>query len=276
MVGAYSAQKHLFLSILLIFERQCAGGVAMATQGRRERMLDYMREAGGFVTVEQLCARLFVSGATVRRDLAELESSRLIRRTRGGAMLLDSNWGDEPLGFRENKNVMQKQAIAGLARAHIRDGMTLFMDSSSTVGVLAGLLDEFQGLKVITNGLKTAYLLSERKNVSVMCTGGTVRDNSQSLVGQSAVGFIGRLNADLAFISCRGFSIANGASEASEEEFYIKRQFLHNSAAAVLLCDSAKMDIDYLCRVAPLSRFVDVITERRELNNLCRAAMTAG
>lgn len=248
----------------------------MATQSRRELILETIRAAGGFVTVEQLCAKLFVSGATVRRDLAGLEESRLILRTRGGAMLLDSNSSDEPLGFRENKNVVQKQVIAGLARAHIRDGMTLFLDSSSTVGVLARRLNEFQGLKVITNGLKTAYLLSEMRSVSVMCTGGAVRENSQSLVGQSAVGYISRLNADLAFISCRGFSIQNGASEASEEEFYIKRQFLHNSAAAVLLCDSAKLDIDYLCRVAPLSRFADVVTERHELNNLCRAAMEEG
>lgn len=248
----------------------------MSAHNRRERILEAMREAGGFITVGQLCTQLYVSGATVRRDLAELECSRLIRRTRGGAMLVDSNANDEPLGFRENKNVVQKQIIAGLAKRYIRDGMTLFMDSSSTVGVLARQLDAYQGIKVITNGLKTAYLLSEMKNVSVLCTGGTVRENSQSLVGQSAVGFISRLNADLAFISCRGFSIAGGASEASEEEFYIKRQFLHNSAAAILLCDSAKLDIDCLCRVAPLSRFADVITERKELNILCKTAVREG
>ena len=200
-----------------------------------------------------------------------METGGLLRRTRGGAVLTEGGAVDDPLTLRENKNVMQKQIIAGQAARYIKDGMTLFLDSSSTVYTLARGLGRFSGLRVVTNGVKTALLLSEMAGVTVMCTGGTLRENSQSLVGQAAVDYIARLNADLVFMSCRGFSLAGGALEATEEEYYVKRQYLQNSRRACLLCDSSKLDQPYLYRIAPLARFAAVITERRELNERMRA-----
>lgn len=247
----------------------------MASGNRKEMILEYMRGKNRFVTVDQLCQNFYVSGATIRRDLAELETSRLIRRTRGGALLVEGSTSEDPLAFRENQNAMQKQVIASLAMHHIRDGMTLFLDSSSTVFALARNLDRFNNLRVVTNGVKTTLLLSDFKNVSVMCTGGSLRENSKSLVGQSAVEYLRRLNADVAFMSCRGFTIENGVSEGNEDEYYVKRAFLRNSKKCVLMCDSSKMGTDYLCRTGPLSAFTEVITERKEINDACRAAIQA-
>ena len=141
------------------------------------------------------------------------------------------------------------------------------MDSSSTVFILARQLDKFSGLKIITNGLKTSLLLSDYKNVSLLCTGGKLRENSKSLVGQAAVRYLGRFNADIAFMSCRGLSFENGASEANEDEYYIKRAFIQNSKKSVLMCDTSKLGEDYLCRTAPVHTFDEVITERKDAND---------
>lgn len=246
----------------------------MASFDRKEMILDYMRNNNRFVTVQQLCDNLFVSGATVRRDLSELESSRLIRRTRGGAVLIEGTNNEDPLDFRENQNVMQKQIIAGIACSHIKDGMTLFLDSSSTIYYLGRQLNQFNNLTVVTNGLKTALHLSDYKNINVSCTGGNLRENSKALVGHSTMEYISRLNADIAFMSCRGFTFENGASEANEDEFYIKRQFIANSKQSILLCDSSKMDLDFICRIAPLSRFSAIITERKDINDLIRSQVS--
>ena len=164
---------------------------------------------------------------------------------------------------------MKKQIIADMASRHISDGMTLFLDSSSTVFALARTLDRFTNIKVITNGLKTSLLLSEFKNVKVFCTGGTLRENSKSLVGETACSYIDRFNADIAFMSCRGFSIERGVSEASEEEAAVKRRYLANCKKAILLCDLSKMNVDFLCKLAALSDYYEVITERKETNDLC-------
>jgi DeoR family glycerol-3-phosphate regulon repressor/DeoR family fructose operon transcriptional repressor len=242
----------------------------MADNRRKEQILDYMRDKT-FVTVGQLCEYLFVSGATVRRDLEELQNSRQILRTRGGAVLVEGIANDAPLSMRESKNETQKMIIASQACRLIKSGMTLFLDSSSTVFTLARSLDQFTNLHIITNGIKTSLFLSDRKDIQVMCTGGTLRPGSKSLVGQSAVEYVNRFNADAAFMSARGFS-ENGASEASEDECNVKRAFLKNSKKRYLLCDTSKMNIDYLCRTAALSQFTEIITEDKKVNERLRNA----
>ena len=147
--------------------------------------------------------------------------------------------------------------------------MTIFLDSSTTVFMLAKTLGKFNSLKVITNGIKTAMLLSDYSNVQLMCTGGLLRGESKSLVGLSAKDFISRYNADIVFMSCRGFSVENGVSEASEDEYYVKKQFLENSKKAILLCDTSKMNKDFLCKLAPLRDFYAIITEKKEVSDLC-------
>lgn len=232
---------------------------------RKEQILFFMR-GKNFVTVDELCSALFVSGATIRRDLRDLEESRQIRRTRGGALLVEGIANEDPLVIREGRNETQKRVIAAQAAKRVKDGMTLFLDSSSTVFMLARNLEGVSNLRVITNGLKICLLLSERNDLALMCTGGTLRAGSKSLVGQSAVEYVRRLNADAVFMSSRGFSLAGGSTEATEEECFIKREFIKNSKERYLLCDSSKMGNDYLCKVAPLSAFTQVITESLEMN----------
>ena len=241
----------------------------MLAYERKQQILELMRKNNRVVTVDQLCRSIFASGATIRRDLKDLEDNKLIHRTHGGAVLVEGSTSEDPLAFRETQNSMKKQIIADLALRHIRDGMTIFLDSSSTVYFLAKELDRFNSLKVITNGIKTAMLLSDFKNITMMCTGGSLRENSKSLVGLAAKDFISRYNADLAFMSCRGISVKNGASEASEGEYYVKKQFITNSKKTILMFDTSKMDRDFLCKLAPLSDFYEIITEKKETNDLC-------
>jgi len=238
----------------------------MATHDRKDLILEILRNHSRFVTVEQLSEKLFVSGATIRRDLSDLEKSKLIHRTRGGAILLESISTEAPMVLRETRNEMQKQIIATIARDNIKDGMTVFMDSSSTVFTLARNLSHLSNITVITNNLKIAWLLSEHKGVTLQCTGGRLKEQSMSFFGANTVQFASRLNADAAFISAVGFSFENGSSDATEEEYAVKRVFLSNSKKRYLLVDTSKQGKDFLYRTSPLAGFTRVITESRELN----------
>jgi DeoR family fructose operon transcriptional repressor len=168
--------------------------------------------------------------------------------------------------LRETRNEMQKQIIATIARDLINDGMTVFMDSSSTVFTLARNLSHINNLTVITNNLKIAWLLSEHKGVTLLCTGGWLKEQSMSFFGANTVQFINRINADAAFLSAIGFSFENGSSDGSEEEYYIKRAFLSNSKKKYLLVDTSKLGKDYMYRTSQLADYTRVITESRELN----------
>ena len=238
----------------------------MAVHDRKDLILEILRNHSRFVTVEQLSEKLFVSGATIRRDLDVLEKSKLIQRTRGGAILLESISTEAPMVLRETRNEMQKQIIATIARDYIKDGMTIFMDSSSTVFTLARNLSLINNLTVVTNNLKIAWLLSEHKGVTLLCTGGWLKERSMSFFGPSAVQFINRLNADAAFLSAMGFTFKNGSSDASEEDYYVKRAFISNSKKRYLLADTSKQGKEFMYRTSPLSDYTRVITESRELN----------
>ena len=103
---------------------------------RKNQILQILR-AQHFVSVNDLCSQLFVSSATVRRELKNLEESHQIQRTRGGAYWIEGTAKEDPYAVRERQNVMEKQIIAGQAIQYIRDGMTVFLDSSSTVYIMA-------------------------------------------------------------------------------------------------------------------------------------------
>ena len=127
---------------------------------RQNKILEILSKKQA-VTVDELCARLYSSGATIRRDLQALESNGLLRRTHGGAVFVDGNARDFPQTMRETENLIPKSIIAKRALPYIHEGQTLFMDASSTVCQLEEKLKGFQHMRVITNGLKTANILSE-------------------------------------------------------------------------------------------------------------------
>lgn len=212
------------------------------------------------VTVDELCAALYSSGATIRRDLQVLENRGLIRRTHGGAVHIDANTRDFPLTLRENENLSAKEALVQRAVPLIKDGYTLFMDSSSTVCRLARRLVGFQQLRVITNGLKTASILAEIDGVEVYGTGGRLRQGAMSFVGNQAMDFARRFNADYAFISCRGVDAEAGITDSDEQEAELKRVYMQNARTVALLCDSSKIGKRYFCKISPLDSVHKIIT----------------
>lgn len=113
----------------------------------------------------------------------------LIRRTYGGAVLLEGNAVESPYLLRESENLEAKLAMAAAAARLIKNGDTLFLDSSSTVMQLCRHLSGFDGITVITNGIKTAMLLAETAKTTVYIAGGQLRKNSRSVVGVAAKEF---------------------------------------------------------------------------------------
>lgn len=226
---------------------------------RQNRILEILAKKQA-ITVDDLCATLYSSGATIRRDLQILESNGLIRRTHGGAVHIDSTARDFPLTLRENENAAAKEQIAQKALAMIKDGQTLFMDASSTVCHLARRLSGFQGIRVITNGLKTASILSDADGVEVYSTGGRLRENAMSFTGNQAMDFVRNFNADLAFISCRGVDPEIGITDSDESEANLKRVYIRNAKHVILLCDNSKLGKQYFCKVGPIGAIYKIIT----------------
>lgn len=230
---------------------------------RQNRILEIVAERQA-VSVDDLCGTLYSSGATIRRDLKILESSGLIRRTHGGAVFIGGGARDFPMMLRENENLDLKSRIAEKAFLLIKSGQTLFMDSSSTVCSLAQRIaatPHLRDLRVITNGLKTATILSKAEGVRVYMTGGALRDNAMSLIGTNAQEFASRFHADWAFISCRGVSPDIGITDANEEEANIKQIYIRNAKRTVVLADSSKIGKQFFCKVASIGQVWDILSD---------------
>jgi signal peptidase I len=74
------------------------------------------------VTVEDVVNTLFVSPSSVRRSFRDLEGKGLIKRTHGGATLIDANNLTPSFTFRTHQNVFEKKLIALKASKLIKEG----------------------------------------------------------------------------------------------------------------------------------------------------------
>lgn len=215
----------------------------MSNDLRREQIL-HMLETEGAVSVRALTSRLYVSEATVRRDLAALERAGALRRTFGGALPVLETTRQVPLFIRESMDSVAKSDICRRASALVKDGDTVFIDGSSTAQYLVKFLAEKKDIAVVTYSIKTAELMCEN-HIKTYCTGGLLMDNSLVCTGHEAVEFASKVNPDICFLSCKGADLDGVYSDTSEEETVIRRAFLKQSRTRVLLMTSNKFGRRY-------------------------------
>ena len=218
----------------------------MLTLERQEEILEILNKNKS-ATVEELAAELFVSGATIRRDLRSMEKQGLIKRSHGGAMPFKSSAEESAFAIREQENTSAKKSIANLAVKLIKNGDSLFIDSSTTTGVLISMFNNFKYLTVTTTGLRNALLLSQTDNVKIYIAGGQIQNHSNSIIGSDTMDYISRIHSDISFVSCSGVTIENGFTDSSIEQAKLKQQMRKNSAKLAMLCDSTKFGKTFLC-----------------------------
>ena len=247
----------------------------MFVQEREKEILEVLRRKKA-VTVRDLSRKLYVSEATVRRDLSRMEQSGMLRRSHGGAVLLEGIQEDPAFLVREQENIRAKQMIADKAADFVTAGNTLFLDSSSTVGEVIGLLKQYRFLTVITNGLKNAMRLSQETEAEVYMAGGRINGRSSAALDGDAEEYIGRRFADTVMISCSGIDIKRGITDASVEQSRIKSVMLKNANTRILLCTSNKFSASYICHTADFKDIDYLITDTLPPEEYCRAAEKEG
>jgi DeoR family fructose operon transcriptional repressor len=132
----------------------------MSNQKRHQKIMNILNEKKS-VSNQVLLESLFVSEATLRRDLSKLESLGLITRTHGHTHLKESSNIESSILIRSQKNVKEKKRIAQMCLNHLSNNSSIFIDSSSTVGYMLPLLTNYRDLTFITNGINNALVLSQ-------------------------------------------------------------------------------------------------------------------
>lgn len=207
----------------------------------RRNKIEQMVNENGSVLVVDLAKKFDVTTETIRGDLLKLEKQGVLVRTYGGATLAENSAVDLGIKERESINSEAKQRIAEYAASMIRDGETIFLDSSTTTWHLAKCLRDRKKLTVITNAHKIIAELSECPGINLICVGGRFDAKNMSHVGKVASSSI-RENyyANRCFFSSRGVTMQCGLVEALEEEADVKAAMIDNCSEVIFLCDHTK------------------------------------
>ena len=98
---------------------------------RKQKILEYLG-ANRSASVRELASTVYMSEASVRRDLEELEREGLVKRFYGGVILSEHINDVVPVSLRDGENAAAKEEIARRAAELIRDDSTIILDASST------------------------------------------------------------------------------------------------------------------------------------------------
>lgn len=165
---------------------------------RRTAILE-MLDHNASVQVAEIAQTFGVSSVTARADLDALAEAGKLRRTHGGAVSLHKRLTVSTQDRRINVNVAAKQAIAQSAIELVNDGDTLLVDSGTTALEFVRLLDQRDGITVITADITIAdYIDESMPSVDVVMLGGALRKGHRYLYGPLTMQALQMVHADLA------------------------------------------------------------------------------
>ena len=225
----------------------------MSISERQQKILDIVSERS-FVTVNELAEITFTSPSSIRRDLTQMQNSGLVKRTHGGVSLPDISNGVASFYDRTHKNVTEKRIIAKKAAGLLKEGQTVLLDSSSTVGFLLPYIAKLKNTTVFTNNIATA-LRSIEFGINTHCLGGHAVNGSASLAGLETYNAISGINCDILFFSSQSLDADGTISDSTEEETYARQLMLKKAKKRVFLCDSDKFDT---CCAFKLANITDI------------------
>ena len=198
-----------------------------------------------------------VSVVTIRQDLAALEKEGFIRRTHGGATLLESDDIARRLGIRYS----QKLAIAAKAADLVVDGETVLLESGSANALLARALAS-RRIQIIAANTFIARQVRPGDPAKVVVLGGVYQPDSESLVGPLARQAIETTFVNKAFLGIDGFTIDSGFTNRDMMRAEIAAVIVKRCPAAYILADSSKFGATGMARICGLDDIAGIITDR--------------
>lgn len=238
-------------------------------QCQRQEEIISILEHQKSINISDLSRQLFVSEATIRRDLNTLEKLGLVKRVYGGVVLSKYfSSSDLPLSLREHESRPEKDLIASKAAEFLHNGASIIMDASSTVQHMIPYLKNYEKLTVITNSLKVVDQL-DGSNVRVFCTGGHFIGRNRAFAGPAAINMIKDIYADYLFFSAQGLSLSGEISDFSEEETELRKAMLTRVTKSYFLCDSSKIGQSYLFKVCNSTDIDGIICNTQLPESIC-------
>ena len=223
---------------------------------RQKEILSILYQKGR-ISVSELSKTLFVTEMTVRRDLTEMEKSGFIRRYRGGVMVKNS-LGEMPITERLLVDRKEKELLAEKCIPYLKDGISVFIDSSSTCQYILPHLFGLKNITVVTNSIST-LMAAGKLHIPSIIIGGEYYEQDMCTVGAIAEQYASELNVDVAFFTTAAISDDGIISDFDSKQTMIRKFVMKNAKQSVFLFEKEKLGKKYLYKLCDKNEAFDVI-----------------
>ncbi|PVZ70279.1 DeoR/GlpR family transcriptional regulator [Pelagibaculum spongiae] len=243
----------------------------MHKQNQRQRqktIVDLVRERG-FVTTETLVQHFNVTPQTIRRDLNDLAEANLVSRHHGGAASPSSTENTD-YATRLNQFRSEKKKIADSLVRHIPDGSSLFINIGTSTESVARALLVRNNLRVVTNNLHAAAILTENSSFTVILAGGEVRNRDGGIIGEATRDFIHQFSMDYAIIGISGVGMDGALIDFDYHEVRVAQAMVNNATHVFLAADHSKFGRQAMVRLGDISMLDALFTDKPPPEELIR------
>ncbi len=233
----------------------------MTPNPRQALLLEEVR-AHGSVSVEALGERFGVTLQTVRRDVKLLSDAGLLARFHGGVRVPSSTVENIAYRQRQQLNEDAKRRIARSVAKAVPEGCSLLINIGTTTEAIARELLHHKGLRVITNNLNVATILSDNPDCELIIAGGSVRPRDRGIVGEVTVDFIRQFRVDIGLIGISGIESDGTLRDFDYREVNVARTIIEHSREVWLAADHSKFNRPAMVELARLSQLDMLYTDQ--------------
>lgn len=221
----------------------------------------------GNITVEQMAQTFAVSPSSIRRDLRELERAGLLRRTHGGAVLVEPTLYEpfrhvSSFGEQEQRYAAEKRRIGLAAAEMIADGEIVSIGAGTTTTQVARGIRHRKNITVVTNAVNIAMELSHRSDLKIFMSGGFLSSDWFALVGAAAIQSISEMFVDKIFLGVDGIHPQHGLTTNYPDQAAIHRQMLKQAQYRVIVADHRKFNVTGTALICPINEIHMLITDK--------------
>jgi DeoR family glycerol-3-phosphate regulon repressor len=227
---------------------------------KQGRIMDLV-SSHGYMSIEALADHFSVTSQTVRRWVNELCNQDILRRYHGGVGL-PSSVENVAYATRQVMCLEEKRRIARLVAQHIPEKASIILNIGTTTEEVARGLCGHVGLKVITNNLNVAQILSQKDGLEVNVAGGMVRARDGGIIGPAAMAFIQQFKVDFGIIGISSIDTDGDLLDYDYNEVNISRTIIKNSRQVFLVADHTKFVRKSIVRMAHISEVDALFTDR--------------
>lgn len=232
---------------------------SMTPNPRQTQLLSLVQQHEA-ISIDSLADTLGVTLQTIRRDVRLLEDAQLLARYHGGVRIPRSTTENLAYQQRQTTNADAKQRIARAVAAAIPDHCALLINLGTTNEAIARELLQHKGLRVITNNLNVAAILSGNPDCEVIVAGGVMRPADRGIVGETAVDFIRQFRVDIGLIGISSIEPDGTLRDFDLREVKVAQAIIEHSRSVWLAADLSKFNRPAMVELARIDQIHRLFT----------------